>query len=97
MVPFPGMDVQLEEFLATPEVTCFFAQLPNCVHQQQVVWVIYPCVKAKECGMCAYVVPTYEIAQDSARWDICAIMANDICLSEYCLADRYKMMKRLPH
>ena len=26
MVPFPGMDVQLEEFLATPEVTCFFAQ-----------------------------------------------------------------------
>ena len=43
-----------------------------CVHQQQVVWVIYPCVKAKECGMCAYVVPTYEIAQDSARLDIFA-------------------------
>ena len=51
-----------------------------CVHQQQVVWVIYPCVKAKECGMCAYVVPTYEIAQDSARLDIFAIMAMDICL-----------------
>ena len=47
--------------------------------------------------MCAYVVPTYEIAQDSARLDIFAIMANDICLFEYCLADRYKMMKRLPH
>ena len=78
MVPFPGMDVQLEEFLATPEVTCFFAQWPNCVHQQQVVWVIYPCLKAKECGMCAYVVPTYEIAQDSVRLDIFAIMENDI-------------------
>ena len=36
------------------------------------IWVIYPRVKAKECGMCAYVVPTYEIAQDSARLDICA-------------------------
>ena len=38
--------------------------------------------------MCAYVVPTYEIAQDSARLDISAIMANDIYVSEYCLADR---------
>lgn len=41
MVPTPTMDLQLEQFLATPEV--------------------------RECGMCAYVVPTYEIAQDSPR------------------------------
>jgi len=41
MVPTPSMDLQLEQFLSTPEV--------------------------RECGMCAYVVPTYEIAQDSPR------------------------------
>merc|ERR1712032_1594331 len=35
------MDLQLEQFLATPE--------------------------ARECGMCAYVVPTYEIKMDSPR------------------------------
>ena len=76
MVPTPTMDLQLEQFLATPEVP--FCSSPRwslltvrhfIIHPTSVL-IILTCPKARECGMCAYVVPTYEIKMESPRWNL---------------------------
>ena len=76
MVPTPTMDLQLEQFLATPEVPFCCSPHHHSDHcptllgsgyTQYPTLAMFTCLKVRECGMCAYVVPTYEIAQDSPR------------------------------
>ena len=87
MVPNPAMDLQLEEFLATPEVLfpphycghCWLTVTVTTTHKSECI--MFTSIQARECGMCAYVVPTYEIAHDSPRLNIFNGRAIPTCVS----------------
>ena len=57
----PGVDLQLESFLAKEEVG------GEVVHCTVLVFDYTLPVKVQKCDKCAYVIPTYEIEKDFPR------------------------------
>ena len=54
-------------FLLSPHHSDHCPTLLGSGYTQYPTLAMFTCLKVRECGMCAYVVPTYEIAQDSPR------------------------------